>query len=289
MDGTGGSFAELLQPDYWLKRQPALHIGDGSRVKNLDALSFPAEQNDALRQLVRHEGYFHAQGANWGVDLALMAKTVRALDADGISPVFAFVYDEFWIPLFKLHRIYQEILGADYQVLPDFWIWNVEPSRGDAGWTPHRDKDRNSLLPDGTPKSLSTWIPLTPATTLNGCMYCVPAHLDQTYNTPDEMKWTFELASVRALPGMPGDFFIWSQALLHWGSRTSPRAPESRISMAFETQRGDVPAMNLPLIPRLQLLDFPSRLKLICKQVLQYRHMYKVDPRFEALAQHVLG
>ena len=240
MDGTGVSFSDLLQPGFWLNRQPELHIGDGSRVKNLDVLRFPPEQNSVLRELVRHEGYFHAQGANWGLDLPLMAQTVRALDAEGISPVFAFVYDEFWIPLFRMHLIYQEILGVDYQVLPDFWIWNVEPSRGDAGWTPHRDKDHNSLLPDGNPKSLSTWIPLTPATTLNGCMYIVPAHLDPTYNTADETTWKFELASIRALPAMPGDFFIWNQALLHWGSKTSPRAPESRISMAFETQRGDI-------------------------------------------------
>lgn len=71
-------------------------------------------------------------------------------------------------------------------MLPDFWAWNVDPVRGDAGWRPHRDRGRTTLLPDGGPKSITTWIALTRATPLNGCMHVVPARNDPTYNTPDE-------------------------------------------------------------------------------------------------------
>jgi len=279
---------DLMHKEFWLSRAPELHIASPELCTGLSGVGLPAEQIPALHKVMLEEGYLQINVEDWQVDMAVMARTVRALDADGLSPVFAFVYDEFWIPLFKLHQVYREFLG-DYLVLPDFWIWNVDPARGDAGWRPHRDKNRHALFPDGRPKSLSTWIPLTPATTLNGCMYIVPANHDKTYNTPDEDKWTFDLPAVRALPAMPGDFFIWNQALLHWGSKASPRGGESRISMAFETQRADVPPMNQPVMPPLQLLNFEQRLRLICKQVLQYRHMYKIAPRIEALALSILG
>lgn len=289
MDSVASGGNDLLSRDYWLSRAPDLHIASPERCAGLAPINFVPEQVPALHRLLVEEGYLQISFKDWQIDMARMAEVVRALDAEGLSPVFAFIYDEFWIPLFQLHEVYREFLGGDYAVLPDFWIWNVDPKRGDAGWRPHRDKNRHALFPDGRPKSLSTWIPLTPATTLNGCMYIVPAHLDRSYNTPDEDNWKFDLPAVRALPAQPGDFFIWNQALLHWGSQASTRGGESRISIAFETQRADIPPMNQPLMAPLQLLNFEGRIKLICKQILQYRHMYKVDPRVEALAFEVLG
>ena len=279
---------DLGDPRFWQDFAPGLHVGDPAMVQGLSAIA-PAEADmAAIRAMVREEGYFHASSIAWGLDLALMANTVRALDRAGLSPVFAFLYDEFWLPFYRLSPIYRGLLG-DYMALPDFWVWNVDPQRGDAGWRPHRDKDRESLLPDGMPKSITTWIPLSRATPLNGCMYIVPAHLDPTYNTPAEKEWRFEHAAIRALPGEAGDVFMWNQAVVHWGSRTSPRGGESRVSMAFEFQRADVAPMNQPLLPPLAFHDFASRLRLVAKQVLQYRHMYKVDPAIERLAAQVLG
>lgn len=280
---------DLIRRDFWQNFEPRLHIEATDRYQDLSAINLSPAQITLMQDLILKEGYFQANGANWQLDLSMMAETVRRLDLEGLSPVFAFLYDEFWIPFYKLHHIYNQLLGGSYAMLPDFWVWNVEPTRGDAGWKPHRDKNRHSLLPDGRPKSLSTWIPLTPATTLNGCIYIVPAHLDRTYNTAEENNWSFDLPSIRALPGMPGDFFIWNQALLHWGSKASPRGGESRVSMAFETQRTDVAPMNVPLLPPLQILSFDTRLQLVCKQILQYRHMYQIDARFESLAIQVLG
>ena len=105
---------------------------------------------------------------------------------------------------------------------------------------------------------------------MNGCMYIVPASQDPTYATADEVKWRFDCASIRALPASPGDFLIWNQAVLHWGGKSSPRAAESRVSMAFEFQRADVPPINVPLIEPTRVLTFEMRLQLVCKQILQY-------------------
>ena len=80
-------------------------------------------------------------------------------------------------------------------------------------------------------------------------MYLVPANGDPTYASLQEKEFRFALEAVRALPAAPGDFLVWNQAVLHWGSRSTPRAEESRVSMAFEFQRLDVPPFNRPLLP----------------------------------------
>jgi hypothetical protein len=279
---------QIRNPQFWQSFAPRLHIQKSPVLSDFRMLQPTPELSEGLKGQIKQEGYFHIQQVDWDVDLKLMADTVRALSAAGLSPVFAFMYDEFWIPFYKLHAIYSSLIGPDYLVLPDFWIWDVDPKRGESGWRPHRDRSFGSLLPDGSPKSLTTWIPISQATPLNGCMYIVPANFDPTYGTPNDKEWKFEYSSIRALPGNPGDFFIWNQAVLHWGSKTSPRAMESRVSMAFEFQRADVPAFNSPTIKPLSILNFDDRLKLIAKQILQYRHMYKVAPGIEQVAQRIL-
>ncbi len=278
----------LGDPGFWRGFAPGLHVEDPGMVQNLQAIAPAAAEMAAIRAMMVEEGYFHASAIPWGMDLDLMANTVRALDRAGLPPVFALLYDEFWVPFYRLHPVYQGLLGG-YAMLPDFWVWNVDPARGDAGWRPHRDKGHTALFADGSPKSITTWMPLSRATPLNGCMYIVPANQDPTYNTPQDREWKFDHAAIRALPAEAGDVFMWNQAVLHWGSRTSPRGGESRVSMAFEFQRADVAPMNEPLLAPLAFHDFAARLKLIAKQVLQYRHMYKVDPAIERMALQVMG
>ena len=94
-------------------------------------------------------------------------------------------------------------------------------------------------------------------------------------------------ASVRALPVEPGDYLIWNQAVLHWGSRSSRLAQGPRISMALEFQRGDVAPFNGPLLPPLTRPGFEARLKLVAKQILQYRHMYPLTPAMQGLAEAI--
>jgi hypothetical protein len=270
--------------EYWLSLAPTLHIDEPSLFEKVAYLELSPE----LAAQFKDDGYLQGSG-DWGLDVKLMADTVRSLSAADLSPLFAYLYDEFWFPFCKLHQMYRSLLGGDYYLLPDFWIWNVDPKKGEAGWKPHRDKGKRSLLDDGSPKSLTTWIPLSTATPLNGCMYVVPAQYDPTYGTPEETKMKFEHQSIRALPGKPGDFFIWNQAIYHWGSRSSPRAEESRVSMAFEFQRADVPPFNSPLIDPLGIPSFETRLVLIAKQIHRYRHMYELDPKVAQMASALLA
>ena len=284
MDST-----QLQTREFWLNFAPQLHIADAGFFNNMEALNLSPEQVQAVSGLMQHEGYFQAE-AQWGFDHALLAATVRSLANANLSPVFAFLYDEFWLPFFKLHNIISSILGGDYFFLPDFWVWNVDPSKGESGWRPHRDKGRMALLPDGMPRSLTAWIPLSNATTLNGCMYIVPACDDPTYGTENEKDWKFEYPSIRALPARPGEFFMWNQAVMHWGSKASPRGGESRVSMAFEFQRADVqPPFNQPLLRPLNVISFEERMQLIAKQILQYQHMYRLAPEVQTFAEGLIA
>ena len=54
--------------------------------------------------------------------------------------------------------------------------------------------------------------------------------------------------------------------------------------MAFEFQRMDCPPFAQPILTPGRMLSFEARLKLVARQVLQYRHMYAVDPAVERLA-----
>jgi Phytanoyl-CoA dioxygenase (PhyH)/SEC-C motif len=272
------------QREHWRALAPGLHIEDRSLFDNTAYLELAAGSAAQFQ----HDGYLQGS-ADWGLDVKLMADTVRALSAASLSPLFAFVYDEFWYPFFKLHLLHRALLGGRYCLLPDFWILDVDPRKGGAGWRPHRDQGRRALFDDGSPKSLTTWIPLSAATPLNGCVYVVPAQHDPTYATADEAEMKFEHQSVRALPANPGDFLIWNQAILHWGGKTSPQAAESRVSMAFQLQRADVPAFNAPLIEPLAVLPFEARLKLIAQQLYRYRHLYALDPKLAQVASEPMA
>ncbi len=271
--------ARFEQREHWHALAPGLHIEDRSLLESVACL----ELAPGAAAQFRDDGYLQGN-ADWGLDVKLMADTVRALSAAGLSPLFAFVYDEFWYPSFKLHLLHAALLGGSYGLLPDFWILDVDPKKGGAGWRPHRDKGRRALFDDGSPKSLTTWIALSPATPLNGCLYVVPAQHDPTYATADETEMKFEYQSIRALPAGPGDFFVWNQAIFHWDGKSSPQAAESRVSMAFQVQRADVPPFNAPLIEPLAVLPFEARLKLIARQLYRYRHLYELDPKLALLA-----
>ena len=273
---------DFKEKAFWLARAPGLHIGDEEVFRTAHAFRPGNEQAADLAARIKQEGYFQI-AHDTGMNLKLMADTVRRFSADGISPVFAFLFDEFWAPFHALDALYGCILGG-FGMLPHFWVWNVDPAKGDSGWNPHRDMGHVSLRPDGTPIAITTWIPLSEANPLNSCMYIVPAHADPVYGTPQDKEWRFDLPSIRALPAQPGDIFVWNQAVLHWGSRSSPRATESRVSMAFEFQRPDSPALGEPILQPGKVLPFETRLKLIARQLLQYRHMYRLDAQVEKLA-----
>jgi ectoine hydroxylase-related dioxygenase (phytanoyl-CoA dioxygenase family) len=279
----------LMQSNFWQQFAPQLHI----QTAHYTQAPMPAIQDEvlqAIQGLVRVEGYFQGNLTQWNTPYAAVTDVISRLNNHGLLPVFAFLYDEMWMLAHQLHPVIEGLLGPNYAMLPDFWAWHVDPTKAESGWRPHRDKGFRALAPDGSPTSVTAWIPLTHATTLNGCMYIVPADRDPTYGTPQDKDWKFQYPDVRALPAQPGDFFIWNQAVLHWGSHASPRAGNTpRMSCAFEFQRTDIPAWNQPLLQPRGILSYADRVRLIGKQVKQYQHMYPLPDHLSTLADRMIG
>ncbi len=279
-------FNALADPALWGGLAPQLHIDDPAfTAAAKQPMNFDAAALNGINADLAREGYFQLPALDWGVDVAGVAAGVSAVVTAGYMPVFAFMYDEPWFMYARLHKLMTTVLDAGYRMMPAFWAWHVDGKREGAGWTPHRDLGYRTLLPDRRPKAMTFWLPLSEATPQNGCMYIMPADLDPTYGTPSDNQFKIDLQSMRALPSPAGGLLAWTQAVLHWGGRARKPVTTPRISISVEFQRGDQAPIYEPLLDPLQLPDMTSRLRLILRQVLQYKHMYPLSPDMESLAE----
>ena len=275
-DAEDRTFWRNLSPELTIESAPppaAATLGDVSAL---------------LRDLKR-EGYVQVEGAIPHDALAPIRACVATLHARRIPLPFAFVYDELWRAFQGLGAFLTTTLGGGYRALPDFWVWHVVPTETAAGWGPHRDRVQPTLDRDNAPHTLTVWLPFSDATPLNGCIYVLPAHLDERFKRRvwdgDDNNVVHDPQNIRALPAKAGSMLAWNQAVLHWGGRGSSLGKEPRISAAFEFQRGDRPPFNRPLLDPGKIPPFEQRLGLIGKQVLQYRHMYPLTDDVAAVAQ----
>ena len=282
------TFLEQAQnPDFWKSLNPQLSIGEDFTSLSESVLSLEQEHMEKLLFNLKNEGYFQIDSFLSEAEISRMATGIEKLRESGWPVAFAFIYDEFWQIFCRLSQILSVILGEDYQQLPAFWAWYINTTNTEKGWQPHRDNGGNTLLPDGMPKCVTIWIPLSDAIPLNGCMYILPAPFDPNYGgkvQKAEKKESINFQDIRALPATAGSILCWNHAVLHWGGRSSERAPHPRISLAFEFQRSDVEPYKTPLLDPSNPPNFNQRLALIGKQILQYQHMYPLSEEMAEVA-----
>jgi ectoine hydroxylase-related dioxygenase (phytanoyl-CoA dioxygenase family) len=238
--------------------------------KEIDLIEFSTEELEQINESLLVDGYFTIDPKKFQLPILDMANAITEIKSRNMLPVYAFVYDEFYSLFFKLHNLLSSILGKDYKMLPAMWAWHIDNLTEEYGWKPHRDRHNRSLDQDGKLKSLTIWIPLTDATTLNGCMYIVPASRDPAYNTGDD-RMRFKYQDIRALPASAGSILGWTQEAMHWGSHSSKNATAPRISISVEFQRGDVDPFETPLIDPFTNLSLTQRIMLINQQISKYR------------------
>ncbi len=272
---------DFVEPSFWCDLAPALNI---SRSRGESVGWDDRKAQTALRKLDA-EGYGHLHG-QLHAPFGPMSQVIAQLTSHDLPAVCAFVYDELWHLASAVTGIVSTLLRGDVLLLPAFWAWHV--NHGHAGWRPHRDRKANSLFENGQPKSLSVWIPITPAWPANGCMYLLPKDRDRHYGVDDntlELTPTM-LADVVALPAKPGDVLYWTQHIFHWGGRSGHHhSLRPRMNVAFEFQRRDVPAFGRPLLDPAKPPSFEERLGLIAQQIQQYHHMHGCPSAFMAIAK----
>ncbi len=274
---------ELRTPAFWQELLPGFDISDSETRLLTSQARLPNVQ--LTPQLLIDEGYQQFDGVIVDDALATLQGGISQLHDRGWLPVFAMLYDPYWAFVASLKDLVMATLGKDAKMLPDFWAWYVDPRQQQAGWSPHRDKPGNTLLDDGMPVSATVWVALTEATPMNGCMYIIPADRDSGYRDFENNTPEVDLQSIRALTAPAGSVLIWNQRIYHWGSKSSPRAKQPRLSIAFEFQRGDYAPFNQPLMPLQIFPDFNLRLKLVGKQILQYQHMYAYSDELIEIAE----
>ncbi|MBS0385056.1 MAG: phytanoyl-CoA dioxygenase family protein [Proteobacteria bacterium] len=273
------SAGDLCKASFWRALAPELNVGTIAA----GAATQPQQSHDRLRRRMAREGYFTDVDPRLKTLAPTIGGAVKRLVQFGLPPVLVWTYDEPWECFRRLGPVIGNFLGS-YKLLPAFWAWHVDPAKGESGWGPHRDRSVGALAADGSPLSLTCWIPLSDATPMNGCMYIVPACFDSNYNRPGSTQ-PMGMQASRALPAKPGDFLVWNQAVLHWGSLSSEFADEARMSMALEFQRGDIEPFQQPLLDNAALPPFAVRVRLIARQILQYTHMYRIPERHVQLGQ----
>ncbi len=267
------ALTEIQDPNFWQQLNPGLSVEESSEVAKI---AFARETLAEILLDLKEEGYFQLEPILPEIEVFRMAVGIEVLAQEGWPAVFAFVYDEFWLLLHRLSILLQAILGDRYHQLPAFWAWYVGTDHNQSGWGPHRDRGANTLLPDGLPKVMTLWIPLSDAIPLNGCMYILPPQFDPyyyLYEQPPHQPF-IQPQDVRALPAAAGSVLGWNHRLMHWGGRSSDKAPHPRISLSCEFQRDDGEVYDSPLLDPGEVPTFHQRLGLIGKQLLRYQHMY---------------
>jgi hypothetical protein len=283
-------FESAVDPQFWRSTCPDLSITLEQTSRDIAPLALDMEQHDEnWRSHLVDEGYLQFNNAIPATENQRLRDSILSVIEKGWPPVCAFVYDEFWNFFHSLRELTGSCLEAETAMLPDFWIWHVDPATGDSGWGPHRDRNINTLSPNGMPMSATVWVTLTEANPLNGCMYLVPANQDPSYRQFNSRGGPTNPQSARALCAPEGSVLLWNQHVFHWGGRSCDRTTAPRISMAFEFQRTDIEPYRRPLLSVTELPPFRRRLMLIATQILQYRHMYQFSDDIVAIANRILA
>lgn len=278
---------------YWAQLAPDLSVETAAPATW--PLAPPEIDDSDLHAAVaqfQEDAYFQTPPLLPATVLAPLNRAVDNVVAEGWPPVFAWVYDEFWLcaRLAAVARLLASRLGPGYAQIPHIWIHVVPGVAGAAGWPPHFDGFASGRA--------SVWVALTAATAANGCMHVVPPRL----LPPEFNKTTVEgsmpmsdavqaLQSVRALPAAPGSALGWGFEVYHWGGTcVKPGEARRAISMEFLSAAETPSSDELPLVPVTGPLPaLSTRLRMIGQAIRTYEKFERGLIRYRAIADRLLA
>ena len=264
--------------DYWRRINPTVSISEYPFRGLENSQTVSPEVFESQAAWLREEGYFQTDPMVPAAMLREMVECIDVVRKAGFPPLFALVYDAFHVAFRHFHPIIKNIIGETYYIIPNYWVYYIEPSDAGKGFEPHRDAEYpDTIDASGMPTVITLWVAVTDATPLNSCIYLVPSNRDPDYAGAVgglRTKATrFALEDVRALPTKAGTLSCWDQYVYHWGSRSSKRAGPPRVSYAVYCQRGDMPPVDDALIDLQSPLDFKTRLGLIFRGIHRYSYL----------------
>lgn len=264
-------------PEHWRALCPELALSEAEAILPGGTPDVRAERE---RERLIVDGYFMFPEVLEPTRVNAMRRAVERMKAEAIPPVFLALYDGYWETLAAFDGTARVLFGGDYGVLPNTWVWYLDPADEEAGWAPHRDEAVLDLDPSDPVQIVTFWVALTETTSENGAMYVLPTSKDAGF--PGGIQMTLEsFQDIRGLTVPAASVIGWHQSLLHWGGRASRWAETPRISLAWEIAREP----NLKgVFPSNVLLDpcvrppFVRRLRWVARQLIQYAEYRNVVP-----------
>lgn len=267
--------SKLSDPGYWRGLAPQLTISDAPR-RSAD-VDFSEDALNNISARFHEEGYLYLEPVFDEHRLTPIRDGILALGGAGVPPVFIYLYDQPYALFMSLRRLIGYFLGQRFALLPNLWAWNIPPTEGASGWSPHQDCEATTRFPDGTGgdmlMSLSLWIPLTDATLDNGCMSVLPRTNERFYDFPLDDPDGINPAHAVALPAKAGSVLGWPQDLYHWSNKVTKNASGPRLSLSLEFQNPAFDPLVPPLLDVARPPSFETRLGLVRQQFSKYRHM----------------
>jgi hypothetical protein len=269
-------FERAQDVTYWRNLNPELSIEADSPVGPVEIAPLSTAETDLQIEQLKTEWFFKTDPILDPVKMGEMRVAVERIIAERWPPVMAFVYDEFWQALRtpSLARVVTDFLGEGWRQNSLVWTFHVPNVKGAGGWAPHSDDALQQSV-----CRLTIWIPISEATTENGCMYVIPrdrmpATVPDNYSKVEganRSELDHLLQAVKALPSPPGALIGWNHHLIHWGGYSSGKNGP-RISIAGEfLAAGQVPRRGeLPLIDPLRLPSFKARLNMLGNGIVEY-------------------
>lgn len=195
------------------------------------------------RQDLKERGYFKipSQCVQTAVDihhLQFTEATVTKLVEWGESPHEIMMRDEPWLLNQVISPVVSEVTGG---LVPrhEWLAFYRHRDYSKGGFSDaHRDlPDAGpSSFVDGMPRYVTVWVSLSRATPQNSCLYFLPACDDPFYLDPSR-KGVLDsealLPCIVCEPAEPGDVFVFSHRVVHWGSRPQSSSEPPRVTLTW--------------------------------------------------------
>ncbi len=268
--------AKASNAAYWKALYPGFSVCDEAAARPA-AVPLANGTLDKIANDLSVRGFCVAENAIGDEVVEPLRACVETIRQAGWPPVFAYVFDQFWLVwrLAPVAQIAAAGLGEGYRWISHGWCHYVQPVSGAAGWPPHVDGN--------LPNRMSVWIPLSDATLDNGCMYVIPGNLNtsgigerRALKTATNLQLRELMQRGRALPARAGSLLGWYFRILHWGSVCQlPGNPRVSIVMEF------IGPDERPLSGELPLVDAQGALPSLTQRLYAIGRAIQHYQRFE--------